>query len=366
MRAGAEYFLEPSVPAQRRYEALRAYLVEGLAASVVAERFGYSTATLHQLVAELRAGRSTFFVSSKPGPKGPRKAHTVRDRVLKLRAGDASVTDIAKTLAAEGSPVSAQTVWSILHAEGIERLGRRAGGPAPRIEPVKARALPTWPAGSTWPCDHAGLYLLMPAMAELGLDALVARARYPSTKVLSSFHSLGAHLLLKCSRRGRVANAFPLGADPGLGLFLGLSALPKATHLTSYSYRVRCTSNVSFLESLARRCTEVGLYSGRPGSTCDFHAIRHHGEEVPLESTTSPTPLPAHPLRAHLLRPRPRLDRNGLRQRRHHQGRAGQRDHRLRRLLEPRRGATRGCWSSTPSSPPTRCSKSSAHAASPF
>jgi hypothetical protein len=176
-----------------------------------------------------------------------------------------------------------------LHAEGIERLGRRAGGPAPRIEPVKARALPTWPAGSTWPCDHAGLYLLMPAMAELGLDALVARARYPSTKVLSSFHSLGAHLLLKCSRRGRVANAFPLGADPGLGLFLGLSALPKATHLTSYSYRVRCTSNVSFLESLARRCTEVGLYSGEAGFNLDFHAIRHHGEEVPLEKHYVPT-----------------------------------------------------------------------------
>jgi len=290
MRAGAEYFVVPSVPAQRRYEALRAYLVEGLAAAVVAERFGYSTATLHQLVAELRAGRSTFFVSSKPGPKGPRKTHTVRDRVLKLRAADASITDIAKTLATEGTPVSAQSVWSILHAEGIERLGRRGpGGAAPRLEPVVARALREWPAGSTFSCDHAGLYLLMPAMAELGLDTLVAGARYPSTKVLSSWHSIGAHLLLKCSRRGRVFNAFPLGADPGLGLFLGLSALPKATHLTSYSYRVRRTSNVSFLESLARRCTEVGLYSGEAGFNLDFHAIRHHGEEVPLEKHYVPT-----------------------------------------------------------------------------
>jgi hypothetical protein len=129
----------------------------------------------------------------------------------------------------------------------------------------------------------------MPAMAELGLDALVAGARYPSTKVLSSFHSLGAHLLLKCSRRGRVANAFPLGADPGLGLFLGLSALPKATHLTSYSYRVRRSSNVSFLENLARRCAEVGLYSGEAGFNLDFHAIPHHGEEVPLEKHYVPT-----------------------------------------------------------------------------
>jgi transposase len=290
MRAGAEYFIRPSVPAQRRYEALRAYLVDEVPAAEVAERFGYSTSTLHQLAAELRAGRTEFFRSSKPGPRGPRKSHTIRDRVLKLRSEDLSVSAIAAALGAQGTPVSAQTVWSILHAEGIERLGRRrSGGPAPRTDPVKARALPEWPAGSTWACDHAGLYLLMPAMAELGLDALISGARYPSTKVLSSFHSLGAHLLLKCSRRGRVANAFPLGADPGLGLLLGLSALPKATHLTSYSYRVRRSSNVSFLESLARRCGEVGLYSGEAGFNLDFHAIRHHGEEVPLEKHYVPT-----------------------------------------------------------------------------
>jgi transposase len=290
MRAGSQYFLKPSVPAQRRYEALRAYIVEGLPAAQVAERFGYSTSTLHQLAAELRAGRSEFFRSSKPGPRGPRKAHTIRDRVLTLRSEDLSVTDIAAALGAGGTPVSTQTVWSILHAEGIERLGRRRpGGPPPRIAPVKARALPQWPAGSSWACDHAGLYLLVPAMAELGLDALISQARYPSTNVLSSFHSLGAHLLLKCSRRGRVANAFPLGADPGLGLLLGLTAVPKATHLTSYSYRVKRSSNVSFLEGLARRCTEVGLYSGEAGFNLDFHAIRHHGGEVPLEKHYVPT-----------------------------------------------------------------------------
>ena len=289
MRAGAEYFVEPSVPAQRRYEALRAYMVDEVPAAEVAERFGYSTSTLHQLAAELRAGRSEFFRSSKPGPRGPRKAHTVRDRVLRLRARDASVTEIAQALRDEGTPVSAQTVWAILHAEGMERLARRPSGPAPRTDPVKARALSHWPVGSSWPCDHAGLYLVMPAMVELGLDTLVGQAHYPSTKVLSSFHSLGAHLLLKCSRRGRVANAFPLGADPGLGLLLGLSALPKATHLTSYSYRVKRSSNVSFLESLARRASEVGLYSGEAGFNLDFHAIRHHGEEVPLEKHYVPT-----------------------------------------------------------------------------
>ncbi|MGH9005514.1 MAG: hypothetical protein ACRDYV_20505, partial [Acidimicrobiia bacterium] len=128
-----------------------------------------------------------------------------------------------------------------------------------------------------------------PALAELGLDELIAAARYPGTKVLSSFHSLGSLLLLKASRRGRAANAFPLGDDPGLGLALGLVAVPKATHLTSYSYRVRRTSNVALLEGLARRAREVGLYSGEAGFNLDFHAIRHHGSEVPLEEHYLPS-----------------------------------------------------------------------------
>jgi len=284
VRAGAEYFLQPGEPAQRRYEALRCYFVDDASAEDVGARFGYSPATVHQLAAELRSGRTSFFRSSKPGPKGPRKTHTVRDRVLVLRAGDRSVTEIAAALTAEGSPVSAQTVWAILKAEGLERLERRQpGGPAPRLDPVRAKPIRDWPAGARYDCDHAGLYLLMPALVELGLDTLVRGAGYPGTKVLTSFHSLGSLLLLKASRRGRAANAFPLGADGGLGLALGLVALPKATHLTSYSYRVRRACNVALLEGLSRRCRQIGLYTGEGGFNLDFHTIRHHGEQVPLE-----------------------------------------------------------------------------------
>lgn len=121
MRAGAEYFVEPGEPAQRRYEALRCYFVDEASAEVVGDRFGYSPATVHQLAAELRAGgAASFFPPSRP--KGPRKTHTIKERVLVLRAGDRSVTEIAEALSAEGHPVSAQTVWAILKAEGLERL----------------------------------------------------------------------------------------------------------------------------------------------------------------------------------------------------------------------------------------------------
>jgi hypothetical protein len=293
MRAGAEYFAEPGAPAQRRYEALRAYFVEELPAAEVGARFGYSPAVVHQMASELRAGRAVFFRDSRPGPKGPRKAQRIRDDVLALRARDRSVTEIAAALGAAGTPVSAQTVWTILEAEGLERLPRRAAGqrgaPAPRLAPVKARALEDWPAGQRIDCDHAGLLLLIPAIVELGLPELIAGAGYPSTTALSSWHSLGALLLAKCARTARVSHTDALADDPGLGLALGLTALPKATHLSSYSYRVRRSSNEQLLAATVRRLRELGMATGEQGFNLDFHAIRHHGTDTPLEKHYVPS-----------------------------------------------------------------------------
>ena len=293
MRAGAEYFAEPGEPAQRRYEALRAYFVDELPAAVVAARFGYSPAVVHQMASDLRAGRAVFFRDSRPGPKGPRKAGRVRDEVLALRAQDRSIEEIAAALGAAGTPVSAQTVWSILAAEGLERLPRRAadrrGAPAPRLEPIKARALKDWPAGQRIECDHAGLLLLLPGIAELGLPELIAASGYPSTTALSSWHSLGALLLSKCARVARVSHTDILSDDRGLGLALGLTALPKATHLSSYSYRVRRSSNEQLLAATVRRLRELGLATGEQGFNLDFHAIRHHGSDTPLEKHYVPS-----------------------------------------------------------------------------
>ena len=288
MRSGGAYFTEPTEPVQRRYEALRAYFVEELSAAEVGARFGYSQANVHQMASELRAGKAEFFASSKPGPKGPRTSARIRGRVLELRARDRSVTEIAQALSAEGTPVSAQTVWSILAAEGLERLERRApserGAPPPaRLSPVKARAIPHWPAGESLPCDHAGLFLLVPGIVELGLHKLVSACGYPQTKVLSAWHSLASLLVAKCARTPRVSHTHALADDDALGLLFGLTALPKATHLTSYSYRVRRHSNEQLMAGLVRRLRELGLASGEQGFNLDFHAIRHHGTDTPLE-----------------------------------------------------------------------------------
>jgi len=288
VREGAEYFTEPAGPAQRRYEALRAYFLDELPAAEVADRFGYSTATVHQMATLLRKGRLALFAEARPGPKGPRKATgTLRARALELRAAGHSVTEIAAALTGEGMPVSAQTVWQILDAEGLPRLGRRdegRRGPPARLDPVKATALPGWPATPvSLPCDHAGLLLLLPAICEVGLPDLVAQAGYPSTQALTSWQSIGTLLLAKCARKPRVSHAGTLADDAGLAFALGLTALPKTTHLGTYSWRVRRDSNQKLLTGLIRALRPLGLATGKAGFNCDFHAIRHHGDQAVLE-----------------------------------------------------------------------------------
>ncbi len=288
MREGAEYFTEPGSAAQRRYEALRAYFTEDMPAAEVADRFGYSTASVRQMATLLRKGRLSLFAETRPGPKGPRKATgQLRARVLELRAAGHSVTEIATALTREGMPVSAQTVWLILDAEGLPRLPRRdegRRGPPGRLDPVKAAALPGWPEeAASLPCDHAGLLLLFPAICGTGLPDLIARAGYPATRELSSWQSIGTLLLAKCARKPRLSHAGTLADDEGLAFTLGLTALPKTTHLGTYSWRVRREANQKLLTGLVQALRPLGLATGEAGFNCDFHAIRHHGDQAVLE-----------------------------------------------------------------------------------
>ena len=139
------------------------------------------------------------------------------------------------------------------------------------------------------PCDHAGLLLLFPAICEVGLPDLVATAGYPSTQALTSWHSIGTLMLAKCARKPRVSHAGTLADDEGLAFALGLTALPKTTHLGTYSWRVRREANRKLLTGLVTALRPLGLATGEAGFNCDFHAIRHHGEQAVLEKHYVPS-----------------------------------------------------------------------------
>jgi hypothetical protein len=77
-RPRGEFFADPAEPTQRRYEALRAYLLEGASAAAAATRFGYTETTLASLVRTFGpAGGSS---SAPPNPdRRPRRPRSGPD-----------------------------------------------------------------------------------------------------------------------------------------------------------------------------------------------------------------------------------------------------------------------------------------------
>jgi hypothetical protein len=89
-------------------------------------------------------------------------------------------------------------------------------------------------------------------------------------------------LALKLTGVRRVSHVEDVAADPAAGLFAGLVALPKATALTTYSYRLDHARQRRFLAALDRAMLAAGLAEGGDFDL-DFHAVMHWGEDAALE-----------------------------------------------------------------------------------
>src|SRR6266851_2140296 len=138
---------------QRRYEALRAYLFEGLSLREAADATGYTRDALASLVRDLRAGRLTVFAApGTPGRKSAPKKDAARSRVIGLRRAGLPVYEISTRL-------GRSAVSDILREEGFGRLLR---GPAPEAS--------TSPATS-------GRDTRLPAAGIIDFAALPARAQ---------------------------------------------------------------------------------------------------------------------------------------------------------------------------------------------
>ena len=231
------FFYQLSGSAQRRYEAMPAYFVDQqLLAQRVADQFGYSTASsVHQMAMLSSVGADApVRPHPRPGPRGPVKATgPLREKVISLRARR-SVTEIARILTAEGT----RTVWKICAARRMLAARRRRRLPWPR-HPAGARPgsrPPGRPCSSPMdlPCDHAGLLLLAQAMTELHLHDLIAGCGYPRHQPPVSL-AVGWHA---AAGRGHPGAPRPPHRQDHRrrrpAFFLGLTALPKATHLSTY------------------------------------------------------------------------------------------------------------------------------------
>jgi transposase len=298
----ASAFTAPEQVNHRRYEALRAYFVDGLSYAEAGARFGYTRWAMINLVRDYRNGKLTLFAPPrKPGrvPGTAPAKERVRGRVIELRREGLSTYEISARLAAEHTPLNRTSVGEILAEEGFGRLLRHpeptaSSSPATigrdtRLPRTARLDFQTWPAAVE--TGKAGLLLLVPDLISLDLPRLVRRAGYPGTRVVPAISWLLALLALKLTRTRRVSHVDDLLiSDPAAALFAGLATLPKKSALTEHSYRTSHDHQRRFLAALDEQMIDTGLATGENAIfDLDFHAVMHWGHDPALEKHYVPT-----------------------------------------------------------------------------
>jgi len=281
------FFLEPSSPKQRQYEALRAYFVEHHPSAEVARAFGYSPGSFQVMCHHFRHSTDpAFFLTSRPGPRLQPKKSAARELIVELRKANHSVYEISQALKDRSLSLSPTAVREVLKAEGFAALPRRLDeerpsrvGPA--VEPV-ADVRQFSLAPGEFHTRFGGLFLFLPLLARLDLDALARAARLPSSKMIPAAHALRACLALKLWSIERKSHVMSLVADPGLGLFAGLNACPKKSYLCEATSRVSHAQTTALLAAFQQQTAAEQLLPGQ-SFNLDFHSVPYHGEHPAVE-----------------------------------------------------------------------------------
>ena len=282
------FFLQPALPRHRQYEALRAYFVEGRSSQEVARAFGYSPGAFRVLCYEFcHNPQPAFFLATRPGPRTQPKKSAARPLIIALRKQNHSVYEISEALKAQKLPLSPTAVGEVLKAEGFAALPRRLDEerpprPRPTVEAVAdVRALSLAPHRFLTKCG--GLFLFLPELARLPIEALAQAARLPGSRMIPPAHALRACLSLKLWSLERKSHVMSLVADEGLALFSGLNVTPKKSFFSEYSSRITPAQTQKLLAAWHDQGRSRKLWDGS-SFNLDFHSVPYYGEDPQVES----------------------------------------------------------------------------------
>ncbi len=278
------FFLEPSSPIHRQYEALRAYFVDRLPSAEAARRFGYTPGSFRVLCHEFRQNpRRQFFLPPVKSPKALPEKTRLRETIVSLRKQNLSIYDIRRALIQNDQPLSAPAIAGILKEEGFARLPRRPdderpGVVRPEIAPVAdVRDLDLSPR--QFRTKFGGLFLFLPYLAAMPLQRIFRQAGLPGSKMIPAQQAMGSLLALKLFGNARHSHVMSSVFDEGLALFAGLNVIPKRSFLTEYSCRIDPTSYPRLMQLWFDAMKPLGLPRGN-SFDIDFHTIPFHGEEA--------------------------------------------------------------------------------------
>ena len=274
------FFLEPSSPKQRQYEALRAYFAEELPSAQAARTFGYTPGSFQVMCHRFRREPTpSFFLTPQPGPRSQPKKSAARDLVVELRKRNHSVYEISELLKSRNLGLSPTAVREVLKAEGFAALPRRLDEerpdrPRPSAEAAAdVRQLSLAPRRFETACG--GLFLFVPGLVALALDGLATSAALPGSKMIPASHALRSMLALKLWSIEHRSHVMPHVADQGLSLLAGLNVIPKRGFLCEYTSRV---GHQQIVELQAAYYKQIdGLWEGE-SFNLDFHSIPYYGE----------------------------------------------------------------------------------------
>jgi hypothetical protein len=283
----ANRFLEPSNSTHRQYEALRAFFVDGLPSAQAAARFGYTPGSFRILVHQFRnQPPREFFLPPVRGGGPPAKQIRLREQVVALRKQNLSVYDISRALANDGESLSPAAIAKILTENGFAKLPRRLDDERPtKTRPVVAdvadvRQLDLEPRGFS--TKFGGLFLFLPDLVPTQLDAMLASAGFPGSKMIPAACAIRSLLALKLFGNARHGHVMSAVLDEGLALFAGLNVIPKRSSLTEYSCRIAPTCYPALMRDWFDAVRRLGLQSGT-SFDLDFHTIPFHGEDALIE-----------------------------------------------------------------------------------
>jgi transposase len=286
----ADYFINPTTPRQKQYEAIRAIIIDGESVEDVAKRYGYKTATVYSILRDAKAGKVELFPIIKKGPRQKRTDTEVQKKIIEFRKMRLSTPDIQKRLAEDSIQLSSRTAERILKDAGFGKLKRRTNIELgitsqckiipDRSEHLDFSALDPFNID----CPAVGVFFFIPYILESGIIDIMKECELPDSSNIGSTQACLSMLLFKLIGGKRLSHIGAYDREPGLGIFAGLNILPKSTYMNTYS----CRCSESMVMDLQNKIITT-FKKKYPHFYCsdyinlDFHSIPHYGDKSEME-----------------------------------------------------------------------------------